>query len=248
MTSVSGAAVSPNRTNTVLSRVLGVIGRPRATMTAVAASPRWIAILAILTIATAGSRVAVFETRVGRLALVDEWERTAVAFGQEVDDVRYAQLRELSTHAVAYGVGAAVVNGPALVFVVAAAAFLLFGLSGAPNQTRPSFTQVCAIVAYASVPLALRQIVASVSTYVSESTASATSIGTWWATLNEASAAARFAGALDVFVIWWVVLLAIGLGVLYQRSAGRLALTLLGAYAGLALALAGTMAALGGTT
>jgi hypothetical protein len=82
---------------------------------------------------------------------------------------------------------------------------------------------------------------------VSESTASATSIGTWWPTLNEASAGARFTGALDVFVIWWVVLLAIGFGVLYQRSVGRLALTLLGAYAGLALVLAGTMAALGGT-
>jgi len=206
------------------------------------------AILAVLTIATAGSRVAVFETRVGRLALVDEWERTAAAFGQEVDDVRYAQLRELSTHAVAYGVGAAVVNGPALVFVVAAAAFLLFGLSGPASQTRASFTQVCAVATYASVPLALRQIVASVTTYASESTASATSIGTWWPTLNEASASARFAGALDVFVIWWVLLLAIGLGVLYQRSAGRLALTLLSAYAGLALVLAGTMAALGGTT
>jgi Yip1-like protein len=248
VTSVSGAAVSPNRTNTVLSRMFGVIGRPRATMTAVVASPRWIAILAILTIAAAGSRVAVFETRVGRLALVDQWERTAAAFGQEVDDVRYAQLRELSTHAVAYGIGTAVVNGPALVFVVAAAAFLLFGLSGAANQTRPSFTQVCAVATYASVPLALRQIVGSVSTYLSESTASATSIGTWWPTLNEASAAARLAGALDVFVIWWVLLLAIGFGVLYQRSVGRLALTLLSAYAGLALVLAGTMAALGGTT
>ena len=248
MTSVSGAAVSPNRTNTVLSRIFGVVRHPRITMTAVAASPRWIAILAILTIAIAGSRVAVFETQVGRLALVDEWERTALAFGQEVDDVRYAQLRELSTHAVAYGLGAAVVNGPLLVFVVATAAFVLFGRGGTGNQRRASFTQVCAVVAYASVPLALRQIVASVSTYVSETTASVTSLGTGWSSLNEASAAARFVGALDIFVIWWVVLLAIGIAVLYQRSAGRLALTLLGAYAGVALVLAATMTVLGGTT
>ncbi|HEY7191308.1 MAG TPA: YIP1 family protein [Vicinamibacterales bacterium] len=225
-----------------------MIRHPRITMTAVAASPRWIAILAVLTIATAGSRVAVFETRVGRLALVDEWERTALAFGQEVDDVRYAQLRDLSTNAVPYSLGMAVLNGPVLVFVVAAAAFLLFGRVGTANQPRASFTQVCAVVAYASVPLALRQIVASISTYVSETTASATSIGTWWSSLNEASATARFAGALDIFVIWWVVLLAIGIGVLYQRRTGRLAMTLLAAYAGLALALAGTMTMLGGTT
>jgi hypothetical protein len=213
-------------------------------MTAVAASPRWIAILAILTVATAGSRVAVFETRVGRLALVDEWERTALAFGQEVDDVRYTQLRELSTHAVTYGLGTALLNGPVLTLAVATAVFLLFG---AANRKRASFTQVCAVVVCASVPLAMRQIVASVSTDVSESTANATSIGTWWSTLNETSAAARFVGALDLFVIWWVILLAIGIGVLYQRSSRRLAVTFLGAYAGFALVLAGTMAALGGT-
>jgi hypothetical protein len=214
-------------------------------MTAVAASPRWIGILAVLTIATAGSRIAVFETRVGRLALVDEWERTALAFGQEVDDTRYAQLQELSTHAVAYGLGTALLTGPALTLGVAAAVFLVFG---AADRTRASFAQVCAVVVYASVPLALRQIVAAASTYVNESTVSATSIATWWPTLNEASATARFVGALDVLVIWWVVLLAIGIGVLYQRSARRLAVTFLGAYAGFALALAGTMAALGGTT
>jgi len=213
-------------------------------MSTIAASPRWLAILALLTIAVAGSRAAVFETRVGRLALVDEWERTALAFGQEVDDARYAELRKLSTHAVAYGIGTALLYGPVLTLAIASGVFLLFGSA---DQPKASFTQVCAIVSYASVPLALRQIVASVSTYVSESTASATSIGTWWPTLSEASATARFAGALDLFVIWWVILLAVGIGVLYQRNARRLAVTFLGAYAGLALLLAGTMAVLGGT-
>jgi len=214
-------------------------------MSAIAASPRWIAILAILTIAVAGSRVAVFETRVGRLALVDEWERTALAFGQDVDDTRYAELRTLSTHAVAYGIGTTLLTGPVLTLVIAVAVFVLFGAAINP---KPSFAQVCAVVAYASVPLALRQIVAALSTYVSESTASVTSIGIWWPTLNEASAAARFAGALDVFIIWWVIVLAIGIGVLYQRNAQRLALTFLGAYAGVALLLAATMTALGSTS
>jgi Yip1-like protein len=213
-------------------------------MSAIAASPRWIAILAILTIAVAVGRVAVFETRVGRLALVDEWERTALAFGQEVDDTRYAELRALSTHAVAYGIGTTLLTGPVLTLAIAAAVFLLFG---AATHPKPSFAQVCAVVTYASVPLALRQIVAALSTYLSESTASVTSIGIWWPTLNEASSAARFAGALDVFVIWWVIVLAIAIGVLYQRNARRLALTFLGAYAGVALLLAATMAALGKT-
>lgn len=244
MTSESGAAISPTPTSAVLSRIFGVIRRPRATMSAIAASPRWIATLALLTIAVAGSRVVVLETRVGRLALVDEWERTALAFGQEVDDARYAELRTLSTHAVAYGIGTALLNGPMLTLAIATGVFLLFG---AASQPKASFSQVCAVVAYSSVPLALRQIVGALSTYVSESTASVTSMAIWWPTLNEASATARFAGALDLFVIWWVMVLAIGIGVLYQRNARRLALTFLGAYAGFALLLAATMAALGRT-
>jgi hypothetical protein len=135
-------------------------------------------------------------------------------------------------------------TGPVLVLAVAAAVSLLFG-RGHAGQV--SFGQVCAIVTVASVPLALRQIVGVITSYVSESTANTMSIGTWFSGLDEVSPVARFVGALDVFVIWWVVLLAIGVGVLYRRNSRRLALTFLGAYAGLALLLAVTMAALGPT-
>ena len=241
MTSEPGAAVPSNRPEGFLSRIYGVVRHPRATFTAITATPRWMGLLAVLTLATMGSRVALLETPVGRLALVDEWERTALAFGQEVDDARYAELRTLSTHGLEYGLVAAILNGPVLDLGVAGVVFLVFG--GA-RATRASFGQVCAVVVLASVPLALRQIVAAAVSFVSETTASATSIGTWWSSLDEASAMARFVGALDFFVIWWVVVLAIGVGVLYQRNARRLALTFLGAYAGLALLLAGTMMAL----
>jgi hypothetical protein len=192
--------------------------------------------------AAAASRVAVMETQVGRTALLDEWERTALAFGQDIDDAKYEELRQLSTYAPAYAVGAALLNGPVLILLVAAGVYLLWG-----GTKAVSFVQVWAVAVCSSVPLVLRQITAALTTYVGESSASATSIGAWLSSLNEASALARFVGALDLFVIWWIVVLAIGVGVLYQRSSRRLALTFLGAYAGVALVLTGTMAALGGT-
>jgi hypothetical protein len=200
--------------------------------------------MVVLTLAAVGSRVALFETPVGRQALVDEWERTALAFGQDVDDARYAELRRMSAQAPLYGVAAAVLNGPVLSLAVAAGVYLLFGR----RSGLASLTQVCAVAVHASVPLTLRQIVAAPVSYLSETTASATSVGAWFQSLNEASPVARFVGVLDVFVIWWVVLLAIGVGVLYHRNPRGLAATFLGAYAGLALLLAGTMAVLGGTT
>ena len=65
--------------------------------------------------------------------------------------------------------------------------------------------------------------------------------------LDEASPLARFFGLIDVFVVWWLVVLAVGMSVLYRKRTVRMAALLVGAYAVVALALAGVMAALGGT-
>jgi Yip1 domain len=245
VSSESGAAVPSHRPDGFLTRIYGVLRRPRATFTAVLAAPAWVGLLAGLTVITAASRIALFETEIGRTALVDEWERTAIAFGQQVDDVRYEELKAWSAHSFAYGLSTALLSGPVLVLVVAGLVFMVFGRT---HEDRVSFGQVCAVATVASVPLALRQIVGAATSYASESTANTMSIGTWFAGLDEASPLARFVGALDLFVIWWVVVLAIGVGVLYRRNARRLALAFLGAYAGLALLLAVTMVVLGPST
>ena len=241
MSSEPGAAVPPTRPDGFLARIYGVVRHPRATFIQVAAAPGWMGLLVLLTLATAGSRVAVLETQVGQQALVDEWERTAFAFGRDVDDRQYEELQALSTHAVAYGLGTAILSGPVLALAVAGGIYMMFGRSRTKSA---SFNQVCAVVVLATVPLAIRQIVAAAATYMTETTASVTSIGSWWSTLDEASGLARFVGTLDLFVIWWVIVLAIGVAVLYQRNARRVAFTFLAAYAGLALVLAGAMVAL----
>jgi hypothetical protein len=58
---------------------------------------------------------------------------------------------------------------------------------------------------------------------------------------------ARVLGALDVFVIWWAIVLAIGVSVLYHRRARTVAVTFVGVYAALALLLAIAMAVTGGS-
>jgi hypothetical protein len=50
--------------------------------------------------------------------------------------------------------------------------------------------------------------------------------------------AARFLGAIDLFWIWWCVSLAIGIGVLFKRKTGGIAMTFLGIYLCIALVLA----------
>lgn len=200
--------------------------------------------MAGLALATAASQALFMATEVGQVALVDQWERTALAFGQDVDDQRYAQFHALSRSGPLYGMATALINGPVLTIGVATAIFAVFRRGGAAAV---SYSQVIAVTAYASVILAMRQVVAAPISYVRETTASATALGTWLPSLDAASPLARFAGVLDVFALWWVVLLAVGVAVLYGRQARPLAAAFLGVYAGVALLLAVTMSALGGT-
>jgi hypothetical protein len=209
----------------------------------VASSPRWVGLTVVLAALTAASQALLFQTEVGQVALVDQWERTALAFGQPVDDVRYAELQALSGSGALYGVGMALLSGPVLTVGIAGVIFLAFR----PRKDRPvSFSQVLAVVAHASVLLAIRQILSVPVSFAREATGGATSLGLWFPALDSATFAGRFVGALDVFVIWWVILLAIGMGILYGRQARSLTTAFLGVYAGVALLLAVTMTALGG--
>jgi len=210
----------------------------------VAAAPRWVGLVAGLAVVTAVSQMALFGTQVGQTALVDQWEWTALAFGQTVDDARYAGFQALSQYGPLYGLATALVSGPVWTLV---AAGVIFGVFRPRAQTSVSFSQVVAVVAHASVVLAIRQIVAAPISYARETTGSASSLGLWFPSLGTTSPVANVFGALDVFVMWWVVLVAIGVAVLYGRQARATAATFLGIYAGVALLVGVAMTALGGT-
>ena len=237
------AAPSPDNPS-LLARLKGIVIRPRFTFTAVVTHPRAAGALALLTLVSFGAMASFLATDVGQVALVDQWERTALAFGQTVDDARYAEMQGLSRYGVPYAAASAVARGPAAAVAIAA---ILYGVFSARGR-RATFAQALAVVAHAGVILALRDIVAAPLNYVRESLASPLTLVSVAGVLDEGSAAARFLSLIDVFVLWWLVVLAIGVAVLYRARARVVALTMFGLYVGGALLLAGTMAALGGNS
>ena len=228
----------------LLARITGVARRPRYTFSAVVARPRWAGLLATLTVASFATAAALLSTEVGRQALVDQWERTALAFGRPVDAAAYAEMQDLSRYAVPYAASTAVARGP---FAALALAALLYGVFTA-RGARASFRQVLAVVVHASVILTLRDVIAAPISYVRESIASPVTLVTFLGTLDEASPFARFFALIDLFVVWWMVVLGIGLAVLYRMERGKLIMALLGAYVGVAVVLAGSMALLRGNS
>ena len=80
--------------SSLATRMYGVIRRPRVTFTAILQAPSWAPALVATTTITLLCGIGFLRTEVGRQALVDQWERTAIAFGQPVDDASYARMEE----------------------------------------------------------------------------------------------------------------------------------------------------------
>ncbi len=213
--------------NSLPLRIAGVLHAPHTTFAAVAQSPRWIGVLGLTLVVTFAASAALLETEVGRLALVDQWERSAIAFGQPVDDARYATLARASEHGALYAAVTALASGPVLVFGLS---LLLFAVFTGMLRGTATYRQVVAVVAYAGVILALRQVVVAPLNYARETLASPATLNVLFAMLDEASPLARFFGVIDLFVVWWASALAIGVAVLYRRRARPLVVGFIGAY------------------
>jgi hypothetical protein len=231
----------------LIRRISGVLLAPRETYASVAAQPRWLgALTAVLLIMATGS-IVFFSTEVGRQALFDQQIRTIESFGIKLPEAAYQQLEERMSRPSTPYVSAAgqVVVIPILVLVIAGIAFAIFNAVLGGDAT---FKQAFAVVVHSGVIVAVQQLFVLPLDYARESLSSATSLVVFLPFLDETTFPARLLGGIDLFVIWWMVNLAIGLGVLYKRRTGPIAIGMLGLYLAIALIIAGVKTALSGTS
>jgi hypothetical protein len=108
-----------------------------------------------------------------------------------------------------------------------------------------AFKQVFAIVSHSGIIIALSQIVGLPLAYARESMSGATNLGVFTPFLDENTFPARALGSVDLFILWWAVSLAIGLGVLYKKRTGPIATTLIVVYVAIGLIIAAVKSASG---
>jgi hypothetical protein len=101
-----------------------------------------------------------------------------------------------------------------------------------------TFKQVFAVVCHSGVVLAALSVFTTPLAYVRESLSSATNLGVFLPFLDESSFLARMLGSIDLIFIWWMLSLAIGLGVLYRKRTGPIATTMFAHYAAIAVIIA----------
>jgi hypothetical protein len=232
-----------------------MVRSPRATLTAVVRMPRSLDLAAVILVIAAACSSGFLMTRVGQLAALDQQVRQLESFGVEVTDETYETLRSVVPYRPVVAAAVIGIGWPILWLVIARVAWW-FGdrvaddlprRSGEPPaRSRVTFPQVLAVVVHASAILAVREMVAAPINYARESLGGATSLSLIMPAFGESTFPARLFGAVDIFIVWWVVLIALGLSILYQTRTLPIARWLFGAYAGGAAALALTQALRGG--
>jgi hypothetical protein len=225
----------------LLARVIGVFVSPRATYAHVAARPRWFGALALSTVVVAGGFFIFLSTEVGRQAVLDQQEQFLESFGVKMSDAQQAQMESRVDYA-RYTTAAGQLIGIPLVAVIIAG--IMLGVFNALLGGDATFKQVFAIVAHSTLITALQQVFALPLDYVRETMSSPTSLGVFAPFLEENSFLARLLGAIDLFQIWGIVSLAIGLGVLYKRRTAPITTTMFIVYFVIVAAVAAIRSAL----
>jgi hypothetical protein len=225
------------------ARFFGILTSPRDTYKAVAAAPRWFGLALLIVLITTASQMWFQSTEVGRQATLDESVRRVESFGVKVSDQMYEGMRkgimEPTTSRV-LSIVSMVAFPPIIWAVLAGVVFLVFGVFTGGNAT---FKQVYAVVVHSGVVSAIGTLFVTPLNYFRQTLSSATNLGVFLPFLPEGSFFARLAGMVDLFLIWWLTVLSIGVAVAYKKKTGGVAAFVFGVYAVIALGFAAFMAA-----
>ena len=219
----------------LVARFIGVITAPRDTFASVAAHPKWFGMLALTAIIVAIFTALPLTTEAGRQAAIDQQVQQMQSFGMTVSDQMYEQM-EKGAGRMPYVTGIMVLVMTPIIGVIVAG--ILFAVFNAAMGGEASFKQLFSVYAHAGAISAISTIFSGIINYVRGSMGSVANLGALMPMLPENSFAGRLLGMVDIFMIWYVIVLAMGLAVLYRRRTQPIAISLLSVYAVIAIGIA----------
>ena len=224
-----------------MRRVTGVLLHPRATMAEVVRHPAFITTWVVVLLVVAVCAGLLLSTPIGEQLLVDERVRVTEAMGGRIDDDMYARLQNDPPVSIYLTSGGRLLLTPPVTIAVALGVMALARRDGASI----TFATALAIAVHATLVLALQQVIATPLHYAYESLTSRTNLAGLLGVFDEGSWPARLLGAIDIFGLWWIWLLSLGLAAATTRPARRYIWTLLAVYIGIAAIVATVFAMLG---
>jgi Yip1-like protein len=235
MSATAAAAGSTPAPKSLVARIIGILVSPKETFQGVVAAPKWFGVLAVTTVLAAGFSALPLTTEGARQSLLDKQVQTIKSFGREVDDQTYSRMEKQIAYAPYTTVAFGVVGAPIIAAIFAG---ILFAIFNAALGGEASFKQVYAVVTHAGVVSTLGAVFGGIVNYLRQQMENMTNLGSLVPMLPEKSFVVNFLSAIDVFLVWWLIVLAMGLAVLYRRRTRPIAIALLSIYGVIAIAIA----------
>jgi hypothetical protein len=223
------APIAESRGPGLIARLVGVIFSPRATYQAVVARPRALGVLLFTIVVVSGATSAFLATSPGQEALRDQMDtqiRAVESLGITINDQAYARAEQGLDRAVYTTPISQAIFIPILIAIMATVFMVIFGMLMGGTAT---LKQVFAVTAHSGVITAIQVLFTMPLSYATARFATA-NLGVFVPMLEDTSFLAKFLSYIELFRLWGCINLAIGLGVLYKRRTGGIAMTLIGIY------------------
>jgi hypothetical protein len=243
MSDITVTPQPPAAPKSLPARLIGVLFSPGETFRSVAAYPKWFGAFATVLLIIAATTFAFLSTSVGQDASLEQQIKSMEAWGRTVTPEMQAEMEARISQAPYWGVVFVIVIGSVMTFLFAG---LLYGVFNGLAGGRATFKQVLAVISHAGAVSLVGHLFTLPLNYVRESSSTATNLAVFMPFLDEDSLAARFLGMIDLFFIWWIIVVGIGLAVLYRKRTGAVVMSLVGAYVLIAGVIAGVMRAVAG--
>jgi len=240
MTSVAEPTAGTRTGHNVVTRLALIVTSPGAAYAEVAARPAALGALGLVIAVIVTCQFLFLSTTVGQQVMIDQQVSSMESFGAQVTDQMYERLRAGAGNARYITAASQIVTVPIMAALIAG---LLLGIFNAVAERTSTFKHLYAVVAHSGAVLALQQIVLTPISYLMGEFANVTRLSVFFPMLEEDSLPAHLLGGIELFTIWWLVNLSIGVAVLYRRPTGSVATILLGVYGALVVVIAFVRAA-----
>jgi Yip1-like protein len=229
----AGAGSAPK---SLVARFFGVITSPRATYESIVAHPKWFGMLLLAVLCAAVLVGGFLMTQVGQDAWFAQMQERATGDRAAQQLQAFEKMLPYVGYVTA---GSMVVFVPVMYLVVSGILFVLFNATMGGDAT---FKKVFTVAVHSAPVGILGQLFTIPMNYARGTMTSATNLAVLLPMFDESSFIAKFLGAIDLFLVWQLFVLAIGLAVLYRRRTQPIAITLLGLYVVIALIIAAVKA------
>ena len=206
------------------ARLAGIFTAPSRVFEELRRRPTWLAALLAVTLVTAGLNALVLWSETGEKVVRQQFQEAVEKSGQEVPpeavDTQIAVYRYV-------GPAMVILIFPVLTLALSGLVYLIFGIvlggEGTFRQTFSAYSHSCLI----GIPGAA---VATGMIFLKGNAKSSTAVTAFLPFLEEDSFVYRFCQGLDLFVIWQLVVLSIGMGIIGRMGTRKSATAIFSVY------------------